>query len=629
MAERVLWSAEKLCLSIGRQVLFDQASLAIHAGERLALVGRNGVGKSTLLRVITGEEQPGDGILSTARGTRVAVLPQEFAIDRERTVAENVRDGLAYFEELLRRYESASLHSAEHEGLEHEITLHDAWQPERKLETALAALRLPDPDRPCATLSGGEMRRVALARAVIAEPDLLLLDEPTNHLDVTTIEWIEEFLGGFRGSCLFVTHDRYFLDRLATRIVELDNGQFFSYAGSYADFLVAKEERELREDLADAKRRKFLRSEIEWVRRSPKARLRRNLGRLRRFDELSGVKDAARTPDIELVIPPAPRLGNKTVELNAVGCGYDGRTLFRDFTFEFAPGARIGVVGANGSGKTTLLSVITGQRAPDVGEVKIASTVEFNYIDQGKIALDLEKTVCEELGEGSDFVVLGSEKISIWGYLKRFLFEDERINTQIKYLSGGEKARLTLAKILKKGGNFLILDEPTNDLDLSSLRLLEEALLQYDGCLLVVSHDRYFLNRVCEGIIAFEGADELYATVGDYDYYAAKRAERQTAAAVEAEPAPRPGKPAAVKPPVPPPSAKKLSYKEARELEGLEAAIGAAEAEVARIEAIFSSADFFATHGACQAELNAELEGARTEVERLYARWEELEAKKE
>ncbi len=625
MAERVLWSAEKLELFIGRQQLFREASLALHAGERVGLVGRNGCGKSTLLKIIEGRELPGDGLISAARGLRIAALPQDLAPESGKSVAATVREGLAYFEELLRRYEKVPLNSPEHLELEHEIALHDAWNLENKLEQVLADLNLPAADRLLGTLSGGEARRVALARAVAADPDLLLLDEPTNHLDVTTIEWLEEFLGGFRGAVLFVTHDRYFLDRLAGRIVELDNGKFYSYSGSYADFLVAKEERETREDLLDAKRKHFLASEIEWVRRSPKARLRRNLGRVRRYEAAAATADAARTPEIELVIPPASRLGNKVVELLGVGCGYGGKELFRGFDFEFAPGSKFGVVGANGTGKTTLLQVITGRRKPDAGEVRIAPTVEFNYIDQNKLALDGEKSVAEEIGEGSDFVALGEERIGIYGYLKRFLFEDERINTKIKYLSGGEKARLTLAKILKQGGNFLILDEPTNDLDLSSLRLLEEALRLYQGCVVVVSHDRYFLNRIVDGIIAFEGSPELEYSVGDYDYYLEKRRERRP---VEAK-TPKSVPPAAAATPPPPAAPKpvKRTYADRLELEGMEARLLAAEEEVGRLEAIFSSPDFFSSHGSRSAELEEALSRARAGVEHLYARWAELEAK--
>ena len=629
MAEKILLSAEELEWTIGRQVIFNQASFAFYEGERVALIGRNGCGKSTFLRVLAGLDSPPAGTIARARrGLRTALLPQDFSLDESLSISGNVRTGLAWMEDLLRRYENSPPGSVLHDELEHLLNRHDAWRPESRLEAAITQLHLPPDSRPVATLSGGEKRRVALARAIVSEPDLLLLDEPTNHLDVRTIEWIEDFLHSWRGSCLLVTHDRYFLDRIATRIVELDQGKFYSYTGSYADYLAARAARETAEDLQEAKRRKFLRDEIEWVRRSPKARLRRNVGRLKHFEAVAARQAPVRTGEIELVIPPAPRLGNQTVILKDISHTYGDRQILDHFSFEFIPGCKLGVVGPNGIGKTTLLQLITGRLTPSKGEVKIAPTVHFNYIDQSRLALDPAKTVAEEIGEGHSFVQLGAEKISIWGYLKRFLFEDERINTRIEYLSGGEKARLTLAKILKQGGNFLILDEPTNDLDLSSLRLLEEALVNFDGCLVVVSHDRYFLNRVCDSILAFENDGTLFHTPGDYDYNLAKRRERHMAA-TDSQPTP-----AASRTPTPTPTGqpvptrKKLTFREQRELETIEDDIAAAEARTAELEAIFSRPDFFATYGTRTAELQAELATARDAVAALYDRWEELEQKK-
>lgn len=626
MADNVLWAAEELSLSIGRQTLYDNTEFSISSGERVGLVGRNGSGKSTLFRLITGEELPGGGSITRARELRVALLPQEFRLDGNRSIAENVAEGLAWFRELQHKFETLSVNSPEHAAIDHQLMLHDGWNLDNKLDLVLEKLGLSDRDRLCGTLSGGEQRRVALARAIVAEPDLLLLDEPTNHLDVGTVEWIENFLADYRGSCLFITHDRCFLDRISTRIVELSHGKFYSYQGSYADFLAAKAERETREDIAEEKRRSFLRSEIEWVRRSPKARLKRNLGRMKRFDEIAARSGPIRDSDMELLIPAASRLGNKTVELKNVSLSFGSRKIIDDFSFEFEPGSRIGLVGPNGIGKSTLLKIITGSLIPDRGEAVAAPTVEFNYIDQSRLVLDPEKNVLEEIGEGVENVQLGTEKISVWGYLKRFLFEDERINTKIKYLSGGERARLTLAKILKQGGNFLILDEPTNDLDLSSLRLLEEALLSYSGCLLVVSHDRYFLNRVCTGILTFDPGGKIVYTPGDYDYSLEKRRERRAAA----EPAPvrETARPSAAPSPAPARTPRKLSFKENRELEGMEEAVTAAEEKIAEIEACFGDPDFFEKYGSRSAELQRELDAARAEAARLYQRWEELENKR-
>ena len=626
MADNVLWAAEELSLSIGRQTLYDNTEFSIAGGERVGLVGRNGSGKSTLFRLITGEELPGGGSITRARELRVALLPQEFRLDGSSTIAENVAEGLAWFRELQHKFETISVNSPEHAASDHQLMLHDGWNLDNKLDLVLEKLGLTDRDRLCGTLSGGEQRRVALARAIVAEPDLLLLDEPTNHLDVGTVEWIENFLADYRGSCLFITHDRCFLDRISTRIVELSHGKFYSYQGSYADFLAAKAERETREDIAVEKRRSFLRSEIEWVRRSPKARLKRNLGRMKRFDEIAARSGPIRDSDMELLIPTATRLGNKTVELKNISLSFGDRKIIDDFSFEFEAGSRIGIVGPNGIGKSTLLKIITGALVPDRGEAIAAPTVEFNYIDQSRLVLDPEKSVLEEIGEGVENVQLGTEKISVWGYLKRFLFEDERINTKIKYLSGGERARLTLAKILKQGGNFLILDEPTNDLDLSSLRLLEEALLSYGGCLLVVSHDRYFLNRVCTGILTFDPGGKIVYTPGDYDYSLEKRRERRAAA--EPVPVRETAKTSAAPSPAPARAPRKLSFKENRELEGMEEAVTAAESKIAEIEACFGDPDFFEKYGSRSAELQRELDAARAEAARLYQRWEELENKR-
>ncbi len=616
----VLWAGDDLKLTIGRQTIYDSAEFTIYEGERVALVGRNGSGKSTLLRLITGDEIPSSGNITRARNLRVTMLTQDFSLDNERTIRENVADGLGYFHTLQKKFETLPVNDPEHAAIEHQLMIHDGWNLDNKLDTALEKLMLKSREhQPCHNLSGGEMRRVALARAIISEPDLLLLDEPTNHLDVTTVEWIENFLADYKGSCLFVTHDRYFLDLVANLIVELTHGKFYSYDGNYADFIASKAERELNEDILEQKRRSFLRSEIEWVRRSPKARLKRNMGRMKRFDEIAAKSAPPREDEMELLIPRANRLGNKTVNLVNVTKGFNGTPLIKDFTFEFEAGARIGMVGPNGIGKSTLLRLITGTEQPDSGEVFVAPTVEFNYVDQSRIALDPEKSVIEEIGEGVENICLGEEKISVWGYLKRFLFEDDRINTQIRYLSGGEKARLMLAKILKQGGNFLILDEPTNDLDLSSLRLLEESLAHYGGCVLVVSHDRYFLNRVCTGILGFEGNGRISYTPGDYDYYLEKR---RPAPAEETAPAPEKKQEKSKAP------QKKLSYKEQKELDGMEEAILLAESRIEEIEALFGEADFFQKYSSQSAGLQTELDSCRTEAAKLYARWEELESKR-
>lgn len=622
---RPLWSVRHLFLNIGMQTIFDDADFSVHENEHVALVGRNGCGKSTLLRIIAGEFANVRGDIAIANNLRIGYLPQNFAVDSSRTVRENILDGTAYWIDLLKKYEDKRTPLQEHERIEHLLNMHDSWDVMRKAENVISKFNL-DGARMCEGLSGGEMRKVALARAIVASPDLLLLDEPTNHLDVTVIRGIEKFLDSFRGSCLFVTHDRYFLDRLADRVVELDQGKFYSYDGSYADFMAGKMERETKLSIAEEKRKHFLAKEIDWIRRSPKARLKRNLGRVKRFDELNAVQDIKIAADMELLIPDPPRLGNKAVDAENISLSFGDKILFKNFSFEFVPGSKVGIIGPNGIGKSSFLKVLTGQLEPDTGKIKYAPALEFNYIDQGKVTLDLEKTVAEEISGGVETIDLGTEKISVWGYLKRFLFEDERINTQVKYLSGGEKARLILAKILKNRCNFLILDEPTNDLDLSSLRMLEDALESFGGALLIVSHDRYFLNRLCDTIIAFEGDGEIYVQTGDYDYYLEKFEEREAkklaAAAPKVKPMPIPAAPVA-------PKAEKLSFKENRELEEMEGKIEELDEKISEIEALFSAPDFFEKHGKDSPKLQAELEDLKNQQAALYERWEYLEQKKE
>ena len=613
---KVLWTGDDLHFSIGRDTLLKGAFFSIMDGERVALVGRNGSGKSTLLRIITGQEKLDSGTVTQAKDLRVSFMPQDFDWTSEKTVRDVVREGLAIFENALKEYERTGQGGAF-------LDLHNAWNLENKLDIMLEKLALPEA-KAFSCLSGGERRRALLARAIIGEPELLLLDEPTNHLDVNAVAGIENFLASYRGACLLVTHDRYFLDRVATRIVELDHGKMYSVDGSYADFLEAKAEREYNEDVLEQKRKAFLRREIEWVRRSPKARLKRNLGREKRYYEIAAQTGPERSADMELVIPPPSRLGNKVVALKNVSLTLGGKKLLNGFSCEFTAKHKVGIVGSNGAGKSSLLKLVTGERLPDSGEVEVAQTVQFNRIDQNREVLDPEKTVLQEVGAGKEHIQFGSERLTVWTYLKRFLFTDERIKTQVKYLSGGEKARLALAKELKNGGNFLILDEPTNDLDLPTLRILEEALAAYDSTILVVSHDRYFLNRVCNHILAFDEPGHPAMDVGDYDYYASRR----KAAVPIAEPEKKKDAPA----PAPPPkknTAKKLSYLEDRELTALENEIPELEDEIAAQEARFNDPASFTDPIREMKELTDRIEALKAELGKKYARWEELSEKLE
>ncbi len=609
-------SATELTVRYGPQTVLDRATIAIGEGERIGLVGRNGCGKSTFLRIAAGELQPDGGMFTRKRDLITGWLPQAFALEEEATVFDNIHAGAAHILARLAEYENTPAESPRSAILLDEINHFDGWELDHRIESLATHLHAPERDRIVGTLSGGEKRRVALCRALVARPDFLILDEPTNHLDTESIEWLEDFLSRYPGACLFVTHDRYFLDRIATRIIELQRGVFISYEGSYNDFLIAKALRTSTEEEQERKRQKFLKHELAWVRKGPRARRTKSVDRIERYFEMAGQDGPEQELDVELIIPPAPKLANRVITLTNVGMELGGRTLFDYVNLDLAAGQRLGIVGRNGVGKSTLLKIIMGELAPTSGQVEIGARTQVNYIDQNRLLLDDAKTVGEEVGEGSEVVRLGDESISLRAYLRRFLFTDDRINSKIQHLSGGERSRVILAKILKRGGNVLILDEPTNDLDLATLRLLEEALCFFQGTIIIVSHDRYFLNRVCSDTLAFEGAGVVTLNAGNYDYYLEKRAARKTAstAAPDVKAAPRRSE-----------KVRKLSYKETRELETIEADIHAVEEKVAQMETALASPDFFAKHGHDWEALEAQLQAAKDRVPKLYARWEELE----
>ncbi len=628
MADPIL-SATDLSLAYGLDPLLDSASLAVHEGDKAGLVGRNGCGKSSFLRILAGAEQPDGGHIARRQGLVVGYLPQEFQLDETIDVEANVRAGAAELLDALEAFETGrEMTPAEQDRLQRQIDQADGWNLGTRIETLMRKLGCPPGHLPITHLSGGEKRRIGLARALVAQPDLLILDEPTNHLDAEAIEWLEGYLASLPGACLFVTHDRYFLDRIANRMIELSDGQFYSHEGNYSDYLITKEERQAAAMAAEEKRQRFLKREIDWVRAGVQARRTKQQSRLDNYYAIKAQKAPNQELNMELITPPAPELSNIVVNLTEVSHFIEDRALFLGLDLEFTAGECVGVVGPNGAGKTTLLRIIQGLLEPTEGKVKVGQRTEFNYADQTRLELDEEKSIFEEVAEGKEMMRYGPENISVRGYLKRFLFEDDKIKGKIAHLSGGEKNRVLLAKILKRGGNFLILDEPTNDLDLQSLRVLEEALINFTGTSIVVSHDRYFLDRVCDRVIVFEQPGVVTVNEGNYSYYREKRRAREAASRAHAasyKPVKKKASTSPSKADAPP----KLKWKEERELEGMEEAILDAEEAVAAVEEKIADPQFFVDEPEAAAEMANGLEGKKQDVQAMYERWEELEAIKQ
>jgi ATP-binding cassette subfamily F protein uup len=624
----VLLSANELRLSYGYQTLLDGVTLAVSAGEKVGLVGRNGCGKTSLLKILTGQQQADDGELSLRRGIRVGYLPQEFELDPALSVYDNIASGAADLVEAIRRYEHGEGSDAELTDLLHLIEHADGWNLDARIKAISTALGTAPLETTTGPLSGGEKRRVALCRALVSQPDLLLLDEPTNHLDSESIRWLEAFLKTFPGAVIFVTHDRYFLDVIATRIIEIDQGRAFSHPGNYTAYLESKAIRNQIAGQTERRRQRFLREELEWVRSGVKARGTKSRHRLDKFYEIEGLQAPPEEREMDLLIPPPPALGNTVVELEEagvnVGTTANPRWLFRHLTLSLRAGQCTGIVGRNGVGKTTLLKLCLDQIKPSEGTAELGKKVRVNYIDQTRMALDGTGSLLDEVSDGNEKLQFGDQTLGARAYLRRFLFNDQRINERVDLLSGGERARLMLAKVLKTGGNLLVLDEPTNDLDLPSLRMLEEALADFDGVVLVVSHDRYFLDRICDQIVAFE-EDGVVVQPGNYSYYLEKRQAREQrdklfAAAAAKEAAARQKASTTVAKP------RKLTLAERKELEGMEDTILAAEEKAAELEALINDPDFHANRFAELPETLTKLEAAKAEAARLYARWEELEA---
>jgi ATP-binding cassette subfamily F protein uup len=623
-------SVKDLTLSFGRHNVLDGATLAVGEGEKMGFVGRNGSGKSSLLRILAGIEKADSGIISRRQGLITGYLPQEFEPENDRTVEENIREGARHVVDLIEAYENGTpgavgfseadlLSRIEHLG---------GWDLDSRIRTAMTELDCPPADKRVQLLSGGEKRRVALARALISQPDLLLLDEPTNHLDSESIRWLEEYLTNAPHACLFVTHDRYFLDRIATRIAELDAGKIWVHEGNYSTYLSARAERRANDQAKEDRRQTFLRREIEWVRAGVKARTTKSQSRLNSYHDIASQAGPEQEEEMSLLIPPPPPMSNIIVDAVGISAVIPQRTLFSHFDLSLTPGSCTGIVGRNGMGKTTLLRMLMAEQPPATGKVTVGKKTVFNYVDQQRLTLDTSKSPMEEIGGNTDYITWGGEKLHVRSYLKRFLFTDDRVTQQISVMSGGERSRLLLAKILCRGGNVLVLDEPTNDLDLQTLRVLEEALLDFPGCVLLVSHDRYFLDRVCDRIISFEGDGQVHVNEGNYSYYLEKNKDRlnaQRSAARLAAQNPGAASPhasaGAAQPKAKP---RKLSWKEERELEGMEATILTAEEALADFESKLNDPDFH-LHSAHQvSETASGMEAQRVRIEQLYARWEAL-----
>ncbi|WP_343532194.1 energy-dependent translational throttle protein EttA [Pedobacter sp.] len=516
--------------------------LSFFYGAKIGVVGLNGSGKSSLLKIIAGLDKSIQGEVVFSPGYSVGYLAQEPELDPEKTVREVVEEGVAEITAILKEYEEINEAFGLEENysdadkmdklmqrqgeLQDKIDASNAWELDNKLERAMDALRCPDPDTKISVLSGGERRRVAMCRLLLQSPDVLLLDEPTNHLDAESIDWLEQFLQNYEGTVIAVTHDRYFLDNVAGWILELDRGEGIPWKGNYSSWLDQKAKRLAQEEKTESKRQKALERELEWVRMAPKARHAKSKARLSNYDKLASEDGREREEKLELFIPAGPRLGNVVIEANHISKAYDGKLLFEDLSFSLPPAGIVGIIGPNGAGKTTLFRLITGQEQPDNGDFKVGETVKLGYVDQMHNDLDPDKTVYENITDGLDNMLLGNKQVNSRAYVSKFNFNGADQQKKVGVLSGGERNRVHLAITLKEGANVLLLDEPTNDIDVNTLRALEEALENFGGCAVVISHDRWFLDRICTHILAFEGDSQVYFFEGNYSDYEENRKKR-------------------------------------------------------------------------------------------------------
>jgi ATP-binding cassette ChvD family protein len=537
MAE-FIYSMRKARKAHGDKVILDDVTLAFYPGAKIGVVGPNGAGKSTVLQIMAGLQQPSNGEAVLTAGYSVGILLQEPPLNEEKNVLENVQEGVAETMALMARFNAVSEEMAspdadydklltEMGNLQEQLDHRNAWDLDSQLEQAMDALRCPPPDADVKVLSGGERRRVALCKLLLQQPDLLLLDEPTNHLDAESVQWLEQHLSKYPGTVVAITHDRYFLDNVAQWILELDRGRAYPYEGNYSTYLETKATRLKIEGQKDAKRVKRLTEELEWVRQNSKGRQVKSKARLARYEEMAAEADKMRKLDFdEIQIPPGPRLGNIVVEVEHLSKGFDDRLLVDDLSFTLPRNGIVGVIGPNGAGKTTLFKMLMGVEKPDSGKIKIGETVKISYVDQSRAGMDPKKTLWEVVSDGLDYIKVGQVEMPSRAYVSAFGFKGPDQQKQAGILSGGERNRLNLALTLKLGGNLLLLDEPTNDLDVETLGSLENALLEFPGCAVVVSHDRWFLDRVTTHILAYEGDSNWFWFEGNFDSYEKNKIER-------------------------------------------------------------------------------------------------------
>ncbi|MHB8531762.1 MAG: energy-dependent translational throttle protein EttA [Solirubrobacteraceae bacterium] len=518
------------------KTVLDGLTLAFYPGAKIGVLGYNGAGKSTVLRIMAGVEQEYRGEAQLAPGASVGMLEQEPHLDERKDVKGNVEEGVAETRALLDRFNELaadySEETAEEFGrIQAQIEAADAWNLDTQLEYAMDALRLPPPDAEVGKLSGGERRRVALCRLLLRAPDLLLLDEPTNHLDAESVGWLEQHLAEYKGTIVAVTHDRYFLDNVAGWILELDRGKGIPYEGNYSSWLEQKQTRLAHEDRSEKARERTIAAELEWVRTNPKGKRAKSKARLARYEELVAEERNVKLEEVQIHIPPGPRLGEKVLTATDLGKGFGERLLIESLSFDLPRAGIVGVIGANGAGKTTLFRMITGEEQPDSGTIELGETVQLAYVDQSRDALDPNKTVWEEISEGFEHIKVGEREVNSRQYTAGFNFRGSDQQKKVGSLSGGERNRVHLAKLLRSGGNLLLLDEPTNDLDVDTLRALENALLEFPGCAVVISHDRWFLDRIATHVLAFEGDSHVSWFEGNFEAYEEHRRETLGAAA--------------------------------------------------------------------------------------------------